>query len=833
MAEEEKESGASPETDPDPDTGDPMPIVVALRLKPNPNNKPVALLADIGQNSVKINHVDRAFNYVFNESTSQDTLYNTTFGDFVKMVTVGYDLTIVGCGQSESGKSYSLFGPDLSMAMNESDLGVAYRFLRSLFQRLEGQHFRVKVSMAALDGDLARDLLSQGTMTSALKEEDSRYSLEGLSRIECNSVQDVFTLIDNGRHLHQMRKKMMTEFKSYSHNILTAELKVGKYESRVRFFDLVPSESISDGQNGLLALHTMVSMQGEKKMNIPTERLFQNSKPILVQLLSDAFRGSALTVLLACVSTLEADVQETESVLEFASRAMNVVNNPYPRFNGDDEDDDEDLRSSSANEGSIPQLQIPQEINEKPVSGSGGGATVPMDPVHLYNMQLQQALNQQLLLAQLQQLQLMQQPVVPIQLQNWSMSENNPLILSEDSSSTLPINLSSEEQVENNHQEEPPHLNNNNNNIIYNNHHQPYAAKPKLACIKEESENSSSLNSKRTANNVMGSVETEHSESEFEEEEEEEFDSEEEINSECSIFSIDERDLEILPELLAKFESDNRDLVSRWENEDIVGGIPPPEASSTPKVDRCDRDFGLLRRVQDRAREKLRQLEDSRFATSSKLNELSFQVERMEKSRGHQKVDLDEEEEYSALRRAMEKAAEEEQRLIDYKEETYEMLALVDEAVEHKSKVQRGVKSHLMDGLEYLDKAVLDEILADMNREELVLNYLGSVNRTVKAKADSRRIEAEGEQYREKYVKMSEKYRNLKKTMCEMTMDHKTKLNRQVMENEKKMKHLIERNKSLEKSKAMLLEFYRAHKTCDVKVEAKNENPKVKIKLKH
>ena len=49
----------------------------------------------------------------------------------------GQDVTILAYGQSESGKTYTLVGPELSCAMNEEDFGIVQRVFRFIFQSLQ------------------------------------------------------------------------------------------------------------------------------------------------------------------------------------------------------------------------------------------------------------------------------------------------------------------------------------------------------------------------------------------------------------------------------------------------------------------------------------------------------------------------------------------------------------------------------------------------------------------------------------------------------------------------------------------------------------------------
>jgi hypothetical protein len=50
----------------------------------------------------------------------------------------------------------------------------------------------------------------------------------------------------------------------------------------------------------------------------------------LTRLLQDSLGGSALTVLISCISSCEADFEETNSTLKYANRACRIRNSPLP-----------------------------------------------------------------------------------------------------------------------------------------------------------------------------------------------------------------------------------------------------------------------------------------------------------------------------------------------------------------------------------------------------------------------------------------------------------------------------------------------------------------------
>ncbi|ORZ15066.1 P-loop containing nucleoside triphosphate hydrolase protein, partial [Absidia repens] len=106
--------------------------------------------------------------------------------------------------------------------------------------------------------------------------------------------------------------------------------------SKLHFVDLAGSERLKrtaaegdrrkEGINingGLLALGNVISALGDaskKSTHIP----YRDSK--LTRLLQDSLGGSAMTLMIACVSPMEYNISETLNTLQYANRARNIKN---------------------------------------------------------------------------------------------------------------------------------------------------------------------------------------------------------------------------------------------------------------------------------------------------------------------------------------------------------------------------------------------------------------------------------------------------------------------------------------------------------------------------
>lgn len=453
-----------------PPADEPLPIVVACRLKPNPSNEPTALWChhaplenatltflnpNPSPNGSKGHDatLSENFHYVLNESTSQETVFHTCIDQFLALVQVGYDLTLMAYGPAGAGKTHTLVGSDLPLAMNESDFGLIPRVIRQLFHDMTRpdpnqsglERVWARVSFMDVDNDQIRDLLSNDGLNRVDFElnQDPQHKdygrntvLRGLTVIECHGTEDVLRCLEIGLTVHRIRLNsshdILSDLARGSHNIFSVEFiqqyregeVIKRVSSTLRFVDLAPSDQLFSPHSrlppgpktinhGLLALTNVVSALGDARLNTSTP--FYNDS-LLTKILSDALGGSSLMVMFCCVSPLERDLTETVSALEFARKVSNIRNQPRPNVSfissdhGRRDSEMSGMRSASINHGVLPPISTyssskPSSLLGFPPEPSAQSTMVHSPPsmmlndpmllaIHIQQLQLQQHYNQ-------------------------------------------------------------------------------------------------------------------------------------------------------------------------------------------------------------------------------------------------------------------------------------------------------------------------------------------------------------------------------------------------------------------------------------------------------
>ncbi|KAK2964361.1 putative Kinesin heavy chain [Blattamonas nauphoetae] len=273
---------------------------------------------------------------------TQEEIYNVTAKKVVEDVLEGVNGTILAYGQTSSGKTFSMMGPD---DITEDTAGIIPRMINHLFQTIteksENCEFMVRVSYVEIYQEKIRDLLDARKVNLAIREDKTKgIYIEGATEQCCTQGSDIFTVLKVGDMNRKVSSTGMNERSSRSHTVLLLSLtqniinppstKVG----RLYLVDLAGSEKISQtgctGQQleeakkinlSLSALGNVInSLTDGKSKHIP----YRDSK--LTRILQETFGGNCRTVLLLCSSGSSTNAIETLSTMQFGQRAKKVKN---------------------------------------------------------------------------------------------------------------------------------------------------------------------------------------------------------------------------------------------------------------------------------------------------------------------------------------------------------------------------------------------------------------------------------------------------------------------------------------------------------------------------
>ncbi|XP_048815258.1 chromosome-associated kinesin KIF4A [Lagopus muta] len=297
---------------------------------------------------------DKAFtyDYVFDPSVGQEEVFNTAVAPLVRDIFKGYNATVLAYGQTGSGKTYSMGGTYTASQEHDPSMGVIPRVIKLLFEEKEQRQdweFVLKVSYLEIYNEDVLDLLcssrERSSQISIREDPKGGIKIVGLTERNVTCARDTVSCLEQGNNSRTVASTAMNSQSSRSHAIFTICIdqkkkndKNSSFHSKLHLVDLAGSERqkktkaegdrLKEGINinrGLLCLGNVISALGEENKKggfVP----YRDSK--LTRLLQDSLGGNSHTLMIACVSPADSNLEETLNTLRYADRARKIKNKP-------------------------------------------------------------------------------------------------------------------------------------------------------------------------------------------------------------------------------------------------------------------------------------------------------------------------------------------------------------------------------------------------------------------------------------------------------------------------------------------------------------------------
>ncbi|KMQ85555.1 chromosome-associated kinesin kif4 [Lasius niger] len=328
-------------------------VCVALRIRPlviSEIEMGCQMCLDVvsGEPQVRICNTSKAFtyNYVFPPKVGQEDFYNIAIKQLIDNIFQGYNVTILAYGQTGSGKTHSMGTNYVGMG----EKGIIPRVAHDIFETIKSKEdwsFKVSVSFMELYQEQLYDLLSDKQRSQSIvdiREDGKSIKIFGVTEKEVTNAQETLECLTQGAMGRVTGATAMNAHSSRSHAIFTIcihqEEKTDPNTATVAKFHLVDlagserskktqatGERFKEGVNinkGLLALGNVISQLGDGAPG--TYVGYRDSK--LTRLLQDSLGGNSMTLMVACVSPADYNLDETLSTLRYADRARKIKNKP-------------------------------------------------------------------------------------------------------------------------------------------------------------------------------------------------------------------------------------------------------------------------------------------------------------------------------------------------------------------------------------------------------------------------------------------------------------------------------------------------------------------------
>lgn len=292
------------------------------------------------------------YDYVFGEESSQAAVYEACVSNLLPKIFEGFNVTILAYGQTGSGKTFTMGTCCSSNGVNSEEAGIIPRTVQDIFKHIAtstGKIFLVRASFLEIYKEDVFDLFSksQGREPLAIREDQSgTIKVTNLTELNVTSPDETVRLLEIGSASRSTASTNMNSRSSRSHAIFTLTVEQQDKENtgattvaKFHLVDLAGSERagktkavgerLKEGINinrGLLSLGNVISALCDGNLHIP----YRDSK--LTRLLQDSLGGNSHTVMIACISPADSNLEESLNTLRYADRARKIKNKPVVNF---------------------------------------------------------------------------------------------------------------------------------------------------------------------------------------------------------------------------------------------------------------------------------------------------------------------------------------------------------------------------------------------------------------------------------------------------------------------------------------------------------------------
>lgn len=233
------------------------------------------------------------------------------------------------------------------------DIGVIPRSIVEIFEMIASMPdytFEISCSFMELYQERLYDLLSEKHQAVVDIREDANREIiiPNLTEINVETIEKTTELLIRGSERRAVASTAMNATSSRSHAIFTITLQMMKTDdvhsstkSKFHLVDLAGSErskkTLATGDRfkegvkinqGLLALGNVISALGTKSTSGNTNAHISYRDSKLTRLLQDSLGGNSITLMIACISPADYNIDETISTLRYADRAKQIKNKP-------------------------------------------------------------------------------------------------------------------------------------------------------------------------------------------------------------------------------------------------------------------------------------------------------------------------------------------------------------------------------------------------------------------------------------------------------------------------------------------------------------------------
>ena len=355
-------------------------VIIRIKAKTSEDkNKKYFQIKVSNSNSISIisKKKDFFYDYIADENSSQTEIFEQCGKKICDNALEGYNATIFAYGQTGSGKTYTLLGKSITNKLenrsnnisavintnsedvemndinndinyyydkNDERIGLLPRILYYLFDNSskDGSEskFIFKISYMEIYMENLKDLLNPNNKNIKLSDVNGVLDIKNLRKLIISSPEEAIKYIIDGNHFRHTGQTLMNSESSRSHAIISIYIennliKENKIKKSVfHIIDLAGSERQKKTESyGDRVKEAGAINKSLLNLSIVIKNIISNQKQIpyrdskLTHILRDSLGGNAKTSIIATISQLECNLEESVSTLNFAQNAKLIKNN--------------------------------------------------------------------------------------------------------------------------------------------------------------------------------------------------------------------------------------------------------------------------------------------------------------------------------------------------------------------------------------------------------------------------------------------------------------------------------------------------------------------------
>ena len=355
-------------------------VIIRIKAKTSDDiNQKYSSIKVSNSNSISIisKKKDFFYDYIGDENSTQNDIFEHCGKKICDYALEGYNGTIFAYGQTGSGKTYTLLGKSITNRLenrstnistvfnansedvemseinndinyyydkNDERIGLLPRILYYLFHntsKLGNENkFIFKISYMEIYMENLKDLLNPNNKNIKLSDINGTLDIKNLRKLIISSPEEAIKYIIDGNHFRHTGTTLMNSESSRSHAIISIYIennliKENKIKKSVfHIIDLAGSERQNKtGSYGERVKEAGAINKSLLNLSIVIKNIINNQKQIpyrdskLTHILRDSLGGNAKTSIIATISQLECNLEETISTLNFAQNAKKIKNN--------------------------------------------------------------------------------------------------------------------------------------------------------------------------------------------------------------------------------------------------------------------------------------------------------------------------------------------------------------------------------------------------------------------------------------------------------------------------------------------------------------------------